>query len=158
MRMLRSNRLKSPDMRLSVVRLPGTSATFRPLDANPLGGTWTSATIPMSTLQLPAFSQMILIDPAACPNCLAITGDYDKNGVVNVLDYNTWRTAFGTALAAADGNLNGVVDAADYVVWRKAVSVAASGFGSAAAAVPEPTTSPLVAIAAALAAAFCGRR
>jgi hypothetical protein len=136
----------------------GTNSTFDPLDANPLGGTWTSATIPASTLQLPAFSQMILIDPAACQNCLSVTGDYDKNGVVNLFDFSAWRTAFGTALVAADGNLNGVVDAADYIVWRNAMSLAASGNGAAAVAIPEPATSPLVAIAAALAAAFCGRR
>jgi Right handed beta helix region len=136
----------------------GTSATFSPLDANPLSGTWTSATIPMSALQLPAFSQMILIDPAACPICLSVTGDYDKNGVVNLLDYNTWRTAFGTTLAAADGNFNGVVDAADYIVWRKSISLAASGYSVAAVAIPEPATSPLVAIAATLVVAFCGRR
>ncbi|HEX2475489.1 MAG TPA: hypothetical protein VHK01_12125 [Lacipirellulaceae bacterium] len=67
---------------------PGSSATFRPLQNDPLDGSWTSAAIPAATIQLPAFSQVILIDPAACPNCLGVAGDYDGNGIVNELDYN----------------------------------------------------------------------
>lgn len=132
----------------------GASAAFHPLENDPLSGAWISATIPTSTLQLPAFSQVILIDPAACPNCLSVTGDYDQNGLVNALDYNAWRNAFGTALAAADGNLNGVVDAADYLIWRNAMA----GAVAVSTAVPEPAASRLIAISVAVVAAFCGRR
>lgn len=132
----------------------GASATFHPLENDPLSGPWTSTTIPASTLQLPAFSQQILIDPAACPNCLSVTGDYDQNGIVNALDYSTWRSAFGTAVSTADGNLNGIVDAADYIVWRKAMA----GAVSVSIAVPEPAASPLVVIGVAVFVAFCSRR
>ena len=98
--------------------IAGPDASFDPLDADPLGGVWTSTDIPTSTLLLPAFSQAILIDPAACPSCLPITGDYDANGQVDLQDYDVWKSNFGTANVASDGNHDGIVDAADYVVWR----------------------------------------
>ena len=99
---------------------PGDAAEFQPLEANPLVGAWSAAAIPAATIELPAFSQVILIDPLACPNCLGVVGDYDGDGVVNQADYNVWRVAFGATRGTADGNGDGVVDAADYVVWRRA--------------------------------------
>jgi glucose/arabinose dehydrogenase len=75
-----------------------------------------------------------------------LAGDYNADGDVNNLDYDLWRTTFGTATGSrpADGSGNGVVDAADYVIWRKnfGASVhagAGSGAGSAAN-VPELST------------------
>lgn len=68
-----------------------------------------------------------------------VAGDYTGNGIVDLADYNYWRSTFGSVnLLAADGNNNGVIDAADYVVWRKALS--ASGAGSGITAAPEPTS------------------
>jgi hypothetical protein len=71
-------------------------------------------------------------------------GDYNADGVVDVADYNVWRSNSGlTSLAklAADGNGNGVIDAADYVIWRSNLS----GSGAAlASAVPEPTSALLL--------------
>jgi hypothetical protein len=115
----------------------GTGATFRPLAPDPLLGAWTSAAIPTATIQLPAFSQRILIDPAACPNCLGVAGDYDGDTVVNALDYEVWRASFGTTRLAADGNGDGTVDAADYAVWRNA---AMSTTAPNAAYLPEPVS------------------
>lgn len=113
----------------------GAGGTFNPLATDPLLGTWTSSAVPATTLLLPAFSQAILIDPIACPNCVALTGDYNGSGQVNNLDYNLWRENFGTNNLASDGNQNGVIDAADYVVWRDALA----SFPSAITAIPEPT-------------------
>jgi hypothetical protein len=130
---------------------PGEGARFQPLQADPLEGVWTSAAIPSATIQLPAFSQMILIDPVACPNCLGLTGDYDGNAIVNGLDFDVWRAAFGSATGAADGNGDGTVNAADYVVWR--AGLARANVASAAvigSAVPEPLTSVIGALACAV--------
>jgi hypothetical protein len=130
---------------------PGEAAKFLPLQNDPLYGAWTSAEIPAATIQLPAFSQVILIDPAACPNCLGIVGDYDGNGVVNDLDYDEWRTAFAGAGGAADGNGDGIVNAADYVVWRAAVNKATVASRAAmSAAMPEPLSSVIGALACAV--------
>jgi hypothetical protein len=47
-------------------------------------------------------------------------GDYNVDGLVDLGDYNVWRSAFGSnLLLGADGNRDGVVDTADYVLWRK---------------------------------------
>jgi hypothetical protein len=119
---------------------PGNNSTaFKPLDADPLTGVWMSAMIPTSTIQLPAFSQLILIDPAACADCLSAAGDYDGDDLVNAVDYGIWRAAFGTTALAADGNGDGVVNAADYVVWRNAMANSTSN--SLSVDVPEPQAS-----------------
>jgi hypothetical protein len=63
-----------------------------------------------------------------------VAGDYNRDSIVNSLDYQVWRSAFGSVGAnlPADGNGNGIVDTADYVVWRKsagnsAIAIAAGG-------------------------------
>jgi prepilin-type N-terminal cleavage/methylation domain-containing protein len=64
-------------------------------------------------------------------------GDYDRNGYVQLADYELWKETFGQSVGAgdaADGNRNGVIDAADYVTWRKFYS----GAGGGSANVPEP--------------------
>lgn len=136
--------------------VPGNDAKFRPLDVNPLSGAWTSATVPAASIQLPAFSQMILIDPANCPNCLSMTGDYNGDWRVDIQDYNAWRNSFGTAAVAADGNRDGVVNAADFVIWRKAMSslAQASNFSFVPTAVPEPTSIALGVLGASSATLF----
>jgi hypothetical protein len=75
-----------------------------------------------------------------------LPGDYDGNGSVGPEDYNVWRTNFGATNAMADGNGNGVVDAADYVIWRKNLAAGSGSF----AAVPEPSTALLIAVASLL--------
>ena len=50
--------------------IAGQNASFNPRATNPLTGTWTATAVPATTLELPAFSQTILIDSAACPSCL----------------------------------------------------------------------------------------
>ena len=54
------------------------------------------------------------------------SGDYDRNGMVNAIDYQVWKYTFGQQstpannnnLPSADGNGDGVVNAIDYAVWR----------------------------------------
>jgi hypothetical protein len=97
------------------------------------------------------------VDLAATISVIGIpTGDYNRNGAVDLNDYQVWKANFGsTANLAADGNDDDRVDAADYVVWRDAFSSA--GGGSIALSVPEPMTAAVI-LAAAPALALLRRR
>jgi hypothetical protein len=75
-----------------------------------------------------------------------VTGDYDRNNVVNQADYNLWRQHFGATSGGglrADGNGNGVVDTADYVVWRANLG---RSFSQASVANEAPVASPQAAV------------
>jgi Glycoside Hydrolase Family 113 len=75
-----------------------------------------------------------------------LAGDYNRDGVVDNLDYVVWQNTFGkfaTDFNGADGNGNGVVDAADYTVWRdnlNPVMVGAGGGANSDGTVPEPSS------------------
>ena len=72
-------------------------------------------------------------------------GDYNRNGDVDLADFQVWKSNFGSTVdLKADGNKNNLVDAADYAIWRNAFS--AAGGNAALAVVPEPSCAAL----------FCG--
>jgi hypothetical protein len=79
-----------------------------------------------------------------------IPGDYDRNGAVELADYNHWRASFGLSItpgSGADGNNDGTVDAADYIVWRKnlgAPQPPGAGAGAIAAFTLEDDAEQLV--------------
>jgi len=80
-----------------------------------------------------------------------VAGDYNGNGVVDMADYNYWRSTLGSINSlAADGNNNGVVDAADYIIWRNQFNAAGVG----AATVPEPAVAGLL-VSAGFASVLC---
>lgn len=99
---------------------------------------------------------LLMLDSTALP------GDYDRNGAVDINDYNVWRQNYGTTNSTADGNGDGIVDAADYTIWRTNVGMSlpgiAAGFARDMVAVPEPTIGAAALIVAAIAAQLrCGR-
>jgi hypothetical protein len=66
----------------------------------------------------------------------AIPGDNDLNGTVDAADYNSWRAAYGNAVApgsGSDANGDGKVNMADYVVWRINLRKHSPGSGSGTA-------------------------
>jgi hypothetical protein len=91
-----------------------------------------------------------------------LTGDYNRNGVVDAADYTVWRDTLGRTGAAltADGDGNGAVDAADYGVWKTNFGThAGSAAGSPSLAggeIPEPPTAILAIMG--VAATFTRRR
>lgn len=64
-------------------------------------------------------------------------GDYDTDGDVDTDDYTEWRTSYGGANYAADGNSDRAINAADYTVWRDHLPPPPAPVASANAA-PEP--------------------
>jgi hypothetical protein len=102
-----------------------------------------------------------IADTLGSPNFL--TGDYNKDGVVDAADYTVWRNTFGqagteTAHPTADPNHDFLVDEADYAIWKASYgspfSTPGPGAGSGGlAAVPEPTSFILAVLAMGLIAA-----
>lgn len=69
-----------------------------------------------------------------------LPGDYNRDGTVDQLDYDTWVASFGGSVFPgrdADGNLDGIINAADYTVWRDA-------FSAISLSVPEPSAMVLL--------------
>lgn len=71
-----------------------------------------------------------------------ISGDFDRNGIVNLEDYATWNRLYqgssknGSIVESyltADANYDGVVDAADYTIWRDAM------LSTSGTSIPEPS-------------------
>lgn len=81
------------------------------------------------------------ITPLAGP---PVSGDYNKNGVVDAADYVLWRKTYGQqgANLATDGFPDGFIDEYDYDWWAERFGNSnGSGSGSGLlSAVPEPTT------------------
>jgi endonuclease I len=73
-----------------------------------------------------------------------LSGDYNRDGIVDAADYVVWRRALGenvTAYDGADGDGDGMIDDGDYDVWRANFGSTAAATGSfATRAVPEPAS------------------
>ena len=74
-----------------------------------------------------------------------LSGDYNRDGIVDAADYTVWRDTFGQTVAAgtgADGDGNGMIDQADYDNWvlNFGTTVGTLPGAGTAAAVPEPPT------------------
>jgi hypothetical protein len=68
-----------------------------------------------------------------------LTGDYDRDGMVDGADLALWQSTYGESVVAgsfADGNVNGIIDGRDFLIWQRNFQ---AGFGSQIA-VPEPST------------------
>jgi uncharacterized protein YjbI with pentapeptide repeats len=80
-------------------------------------------------------------------------GDYNQNGTVDAADFTIWRDSLGGAgLANRGAGISGPVGPADYNLWKTNFGQSAAtsmGIRSGIApAVPEPTTSILLAVGA----------
>jgi hypothetical protein len=119
---------------------PSAGNTFTLLTATEgVGGTFEELILPGGFQWNVAYNENSVVLSVAG---LGLTGDYDKNGVVDAADYIVWRGSVGDtgSTLAADGNGDMVVNQDDYAVWRgnfgkTSQGAAAMGPGS----VPEPS-------------------
>ncbi len=92
----------------------------------------------------------------------SLVGDYNGDGFVDAADYTVWRDTLGQSgmNLAADGNNDGTINQLDYGIWRanfgNSQAAAAVTLAPTANGVPEPATTAMLAVAAAMAA--CLRR
>lgn len=119
-----------------------------PGDHPPSDGDATTPAPPQATLEsnqgVPYGTK--LTDTLGAPNY--ITGDFNKDGIVNMADYVVWRNTLGqagleSAHPAADHNHDFLVDSLDYDIWKTsfAGTEPLAGLGVASSAsVPEPST------------------
>lgn len=92
---------------------------------------------------------------------VAIAGDYNGDGTVNVADYTVWRDSLGMSgdALSADGDGSGTIDAGDYQIWRTNFGASAAAIiASQAQAVPEPANSIAILGPAMLACVAISRR
>ena len=87
-------------------------------------------------------------------------GDGNNDQVVDGADYTIWANNFGTNGNGTPGDFDGDnhVDGADYTMWANNFGTDLSAPGSAAAAVPEPSTLALAALGLISLLAFRWRR
>ncbi|RIK83548.1 MAG: hypothetical protein DCC67_05860 [Planctomycetota bacterium] len=89
-------------------------------------------------------------------------GDFNRDGTVDVADFETWQRFFGLAIgggsyrpvfAAADATKDGRIDGVDFLAWQRSLPLEAP----ATSPVPEPAGAAIVLAGAALA-LIAGRR
>lgn len=88
-------------------------------------------------------------------NAMFASADFDEDGDVDAADLATWKGAFGVNLNG-DANGDGRTDGSDFLVWQREYTGANAT--AAAAAVPEPSSAALLAVASAGIALVAGRR
>jgi hypothetical protein len=83
-----------------------------------------------------------------------LAGDYNRDGVVDAVDYTVWRNTLGQIVAhqgdGADGDGSRRVGVPDYGVWKSHYGETAAGSGAGSLAIPEPSLTT-VALAALIA-------
>jgi hypothetical protein len=79
------------------------------------------------------FDNLLITSPA-------VTGDYNRNGIVDAADFVVWRKTLGKTGSglAADGNGSNSIDVGDYGVWRTRFGSTTTAAQSSASNVPEP--------------------
>ncbi len=117
---------------------PAAGQSFDILDWGSLVGTFSSISLPTLAGGLAWNTSQLYTTGVLSIASVGLPGDYNNNGVVDAADYVVWRKGLGTTYTQND-----------YNVWRAHFGLSAgSGAGvSTSAAVPEPATWVLCAVA-----------
>lgn len=138
-----------------------TGATAPAFVSGSTGNIFTS--VPVSNNALGNEALASAITTVVRTNAVAMSADYNQNGIVDAPDYVLWKkTNLSPAVppgSGADGNRDGTVNLADYTLWQSRFGNpfgAGSGGGLSTGAIPEPTGCILLTIGALL--FFTGRQ
>ena len=103
-------------------------------------------------------NEAVMINSVVLRNLPA--GDYDFNGIVDMADYDVWKSTYDSQTnVAADGNGDGRVNAADYTIWRNTFGTgSALGSSVGVGTVPEPNCAMLLLVAGGLLIFYRDRR
>jgi hypothetical protein len=124
--------------------VPAVGDSFQILTAGGgRSGSFDSATLPT----LAASNWQLVYETNSVLLRVALVGDYNFNGSVDLPDYILWRKTLGqTGIALpADGNNNGQVDLFDFARWRANFGHVAPGSGTTLESVPEPNSPTILA-------------
>lgn len=148
--------------------LVGSGSHLSPYSSISLGPIWDSEAVKPNDINVTILDGNSQVSDFEL--VIAIPGDYNRDLVVDAVDYTIWSGAFGSSTSPfADGNLDGVVDAADYTVWRDnfGLNLVSAGYaslgsgaggGGFAVAVPEPAAGLLIFLAGSAASLWLRRR
>jgi hypothetical protein len=96
-------------------------------------------------------------DTGGLDNVMLTTGpgDFNRDNAIDAADYPLWRRLIGELVPACSGpdaNCNGAVDYDDYRIWRSnfGTTLGSGASNSASAAIPEPVSSVLCGLLAAV--------
>ncbi|WP_197529207.1 PEP-CTERM sorting domain-containing protein [Aeoliella mucimassa] len=112
-----------------------------------LGNVWDTNTTPDVAVTVFDGTAAELISVTFVPG-----GDYNEDGLVDLLDYDLWKSEFGSSGIGllADGNADGQVDLSDYTVWRDNLGATALSavptLAASIVSVPEPAAIVLLAV------------
>ena len=86
---------------------------------------------------------MGVVEPFLVAKAPELSGDFNRDGVVDAADYTVWRNVLGQQVdrwVGADGDGNGVIDADDYQVWKQHYGEQAAGSAGLTISTPEPSS------------------
>lgn len=139
--------------------VPAMGETFEIITASGgLNGTFASENFPAIAANT-KLATLYSTDSVTLVVVPLLPGDYNADGVVNLVDYTVWRDNLGVEGVglAADGDLSGVVDVHDYELWKINFGATLPSAVSGTQSVPEPSTCIACALFA-LACTYYGRK
>jgi hypothetical protein len=78
---------------------------------------------------------------------LPISGDYNRDGIVDAADFTKWRDTLGQTVKpgfGADGDYSGTIDQGDFAEWKSRFGRTAGSGALSAATAPEPCPAILI--------------
>lgn len=143
------------DILAKTINNVGTAASIRSYDVVRLGSGLSSGTMLGYTDNV---SVVLNPEPIVAPG--GDNADFNGDNIVDGNDFLIWQRNFGTgtALAQGDANGNGVVDAADLAVWKGQFGTDPTPLTATVAAIPEPATASLAAVAMLASLAYARRK